>query len=137
MTFGNLLTANKNGWWIAIALLFTIAYVIGVSFGIAKRSPITSLGFIQTVCNGLGIRGLWLLALRLKPFPRLFWRVFLAFDVTVLALTFVFPASPHPHVPPVILWSLALLFYVPYYAGLFFYAFRSETIWQSTEAKRS
>jgi len=137
MTFGNLLSTNKYGWWIAIALLFTIAYVGGVFFGIYESAAVTFLELAQTVCNGLGIIGLWFLALRLKPFPRLFWRIFLAFDIAVLVLTVVFPASPRSYIPPVFFWGVTLLFYVPYYAGLFIYAFRSETIWRSTKGRRS
>jgi len=137
MTFGNLLSTNKYGWWIAIALLFTIAYVGGVFFGIYESAAVTFLELVQTVCNGLGIIGLWFLALRLKPFPRLFWRIFLAFDIAVLVLRFAFPASSDLLPPSVLLLTFALLFYVVYYAGLFTYAFRSETIWRSTKVKRS
>jgi len=135
MTLSNLLSMNKNGWWIAIALLFTIAYVGGVSFGIKEIVTVTFLELAQTVCNGVGILGLWFLGFRLKPFPRLFWRVFLAFDIVVLVLRIVFPASSDFLVPPALFWSFALLFLVPYYAGLFIYAFRSETIWRSTKVR--
>jgi len=137
MTVSNLLSTNKNGWWIAVALFFTIACVGGVSFGIYESAAVTFLELVQTVCNGLGILGLWFLALRLKPFPRLFWRIFLAFDIAVLVLTMVFPARLDLPSPSVLLWIIGLLFYVLYYGGLFTYAFHSETIWQSTKVRRS
>jgi hypothetical protein len=137
MTVSNLFTTNKNGWWIAIASLFTIAYVGGISFGIKQIITVTFLELAQTVCNGLGILGLWFLGFRLKPFPRFFWRVFFAFDIFVLSLRIVFPVGADFLVPPAVFWSFALLFFAPYYVGLFIYAFHSETIWRSTKIRRS
>jgi len=99
----------------------------------ASQLTTESLSPLEAIEMALKIGGavaLWCLALRIRFVAAIFWKIYFMLDVVVLTSCFVFIKSDMPQtINPVALWLFLIIVLVPYYSGLFTYAFRSHSIW--------
>jgi hypothetical protein len=78
----------------------------------------------------LGLLALWALGLEKRIFQQLFWRLFFFIDASVCLLAVIFGREYDlPLLWCVVLYVVSAAVTLPYYIGLFIYAFRSKHIW--------
>ncbi len=127
---------TRNGGakcWLAYAAYISIAYGLGVFQGLVQRRFVSEIEVVLTIINGFGIAALWGLGLRKRISTQVFWRILFCVDLLLYIWTSVFPARPVPKLPDGVVFAVLLVFTIPYYSGVFIYAFRSPAIWRGTD----
>ncbi len=130
MTLGSAIHAlrPRRRWWLVYAVFLTLVYISVISDSL--RHGMTLVRALDFTIGFGGLVALYALGAGIPFISRLFWKVYLAMDVLVFALHHAVDSPIEPRYlvsPQMILW-LALMV-LPYYAGIYRYAFRSSEIW--------
>jgi hypothetical protein len=133
-----LLYPFKNWWWSAFALFLTVLF--GASFirWIIQNADLTILQRLQASVDIIGLLALWGLGLQRPIFQRIFWRLFFFVNLIIDVSCVIFG----PMYELSLLWCLIFLLVfltvaVPYYIGIFVYAFCSKHIWKKQQDQPS
>jgi hypothetical protein len=131
------ISLKRIKWWLLFAGVFSLLYCWGVTRGILTHKPISTLDFIQVVVNGIGAIAIWGLGLRKRVLWQKLWRLIFGFDLLILFLTWIFPGSTKQERHIISEIYIVLVLALPYYSGMFIYAFRSRAIWHPGEVNPS
>jgi hypothetical protein len=128
-----------NNWkWCAFALLLTVLFGATFIGTIIDNTDLTILERLQASVSIVGLLAFWGLGLQKRIFQKVFWRLFLFVDASILFLCMI---SGKKHELPVLVCVIVYLVIaavtIPYYIGMFIYAFRSKQIWGETEHRSS
>lgn len=126
----------KNWWWSGFAFFLTMLWMGSFIFGIIQNTHFTMLERFACSVDILGLLALWGLGLQKRIFQQFFWQLFIFIKASLLILYMVF--SKNYDLP--LLWWIMIFFVdaivtLPYYIGLFIYAFCSRQIWEGVEHK--
>ncbi len=124
----------KNWWWSGLAFFLTILFIGGFIGGIIQNTHYTILERFAVSADILGLLALWGLGLQKRFFRQFFWQLFIFINALLFILYMVFGKKYEIS----LLWCIILYFatvivYVPYYIGMFIYAFRAKQIWKEAE----
>jgi hypothetical protein len=123
----------KNWKWCAFALLLTVFFGVPFVGGIIDNTDYTILERLQVSANILGLLAFWGLGLQKRVFQQLLWRLFFFIDASIFVLGMIFGKKYDvPLLWCVIFYLVLAAVTVPYYIGMFIYAFRSKQIWEET-----
>jgi len=126
----------KNWKWCAFAVFLTVLF--GVSFvgGVITNIDYYMVERLQCSVSLLGLLAFWGLGLEKRFFYQLFWKLFLFIDALLLVLVMIFGKKYNlPLSWCVISLLIQAIVTVPYYIGMFIYAFGSKQIWGEAERK--
>jgi hypothetical protein len=127
----------KSWWWTGFAFFLTLLFGITFMGSVIQNTYFTMLERLQASFSVFGLLPLWALGLEKRMFQRLLWRLFFFIDASVCLLAVIF--GRRYDLP--LLWCVVLTVVyaavtVPYYIGLFIYAFRSKQIWAPARRPR-
>ena len=120
-------------WWLLFAGVFSLFYCWGVIWIILTHKPVSTLDFIQFVTTGIGVFAIWGLGLKKKVLWQKFWRIIFGVDLLGYLLIWLIPATTKQERYLVREIYVGLVLGLPYYSGMFIYAFRSKAIWHPGE----
>lgn len=126
-----LISQIKNWKWFAFAVFITLLSVVCFVFGIILNSYYTILERLCISAGCISLLAFWGLALQKRIFNRLFWRLFFFIDLFLSILCIVF-SRRYWYLPLrwiIIFFIPQIVLGIPYYIGMFIYAFRSKQIW--------
>jgi hypothetical protein len=114
--------------------LFGILFVSGI----IHNTYLTVLQRLSVSVNIFGLLAFWGLGLQKRIFRQYFWRLYFFIDALVFVLLLVFGRKYNvPLLWCIIFCLITAIVYVPYYIGMFIYAFRSKHIWEEAGYKPS
>ena len=123
---------EKRRWgWKLLAGILTIGWII-YFFLYNNPDPYQPLQISQNVVNIIGVVGIWCFAFRLKFMESIVWQLLFIVDLLFFILRSCFSYTTHNHNPLAVIFLLLILV-LPYYIGLFLYAFKSPEIWSNDE----
>lgn len=132
----NILSRIKNWWWFSFAFFLTLLFGLSFIGGIIQNIDWTLLERLGISLNIVSLLVFWGLGLQKPFFHKLFWRLFLFFNILVDVLNAIFGEKYDFSILwCVIVYIIMAIVYVPYYIGLFIYAFKSRQIWEIAEDK--
>jgi hypothetical protein len=129
-----LVSQIRNWWWVAFALFLTILFTVAFIRWAIQDADLTILQRLQVSIDIVGLLALWGLGLQRPIFQKIFWRLFffvnLIIDVSCAIFGRRYELSP---LECLIVLLLFLTVAVPYYIGIFIYAFRAKHIWKERQ----
>ncbi len=130
LIYQKIVSCIKNHWWLGFALFLTILWGILYVLGIVWNNHFTMLERFVCSTDIFGLLALWGLGLQKRFFKQLFWQLFIFINASLFILAIIFGRENEPSPLGVTIMSLTLtIVYIPYYTGLFIYAFRARQIW--------
>lgn len=132
-----LMSKVKNWKWFAFAVFLTLLFGITFVAGIIENTYFPTLERLHLSVNILSLLVFWGLGLQKRIFRRFFWRIFFFIDALVFVVLIIFGRKyDFPLLWCIIIWLIIAIVYVPYYIGMFIYAFRSKQIWGQAEHRQ-
>jgi hypothetical protein len=129
-----LVSQIKNWWWSVFALFLTMFFGISFIGWIIQNTDLTILQRLQASVDIIGLLALWGLGLQRPIFQNIFWCLFFFVNLIIDVSCVIFGQRYELS----LLWCLILYLVfltvaVPYYIGIFIYAFRSKQIWKKEQ----
>ncbi len=121
---------KRMNTWVTFASIYSLFYCWGVTEGVLTHRPMSPLQYTQTAMNGVGILAVWGLGIRIRVIREMFWRTFIVVDVVIYFVNLIMLGASRSHPPLLWVVVVTVAIYVPYYSGMYIYAFRSRIIWQ-------
>lgn len=131
-----LISQIKNWKWFAFAIFLTLLFGATFVAGIIESTYFPTLERLHLSVNILSLLAFWGLGLQKRIFQQLFWRLFFFIDALLFVLLLIFGRKIDlPLLWCIIMYLIMIIVIVPYYIGMFIYAFRSKQIWGQVELK--
>jgi hypothetical protein len=125
-----LVSQIKNWRWCAFAIFLTLFCVICFILGIIYNTYYTLLERLHFSVDILSLLALWGLGLQKRILSRLFWRILFFIHALLCVLCLIYGTKYDlPLMWCVIIHVADAMILIPYWIGLFIYAFRSKHIW--------
>jgi len=126
----------KNWRWAAFAIFLTLLFGVCFILGIIRNSYFNLPERLYFSVYILSLLALWGLGLQRRIFSRLFWRVLFFVHVLLFGLCLIYGVKYDvPLLWCVIFSVIEAMILIPYWIGLFIYAFRSKHIWAGQDHK--
>jgi hypothetical protein len=104
--------------------------------GIIENTYFPMLERLHLSVNIVSLLAFWGLGLQKRIFQQFFWRLFFFIDALLFVLLLIFGRKIDlPLLWCIIMYLIIIIVIVPYYIGMFIYAFRSKQIWGQAEIK--
>jgi len=129
-----LISQIKNWKWFAFAIFLTLLFGATFVVGIIENTYYPTLERLHLSVNIVSLLAFLGLGLQKRIFQQFFWRLFFFIDALLFVLLLIFGRKiDMPLLWCIIMYLIIVIVIVPYYIGMFIYAFRSKQIWgQST-----